>query len=174
MHEENLLKRMARGEPEAAEELVRRFYPEILRYCLWHTPDPSLAEDAAQETFLKVIRYVDRYTDRGTYKAFLYQIAKNTCIDMGRKKWQSDLPLEQAEAQLYGESGIEAVEADLVLRQMVQNLPEQQREIVLLRFAQDLTIQEMAQVLGLPMRTVQSRLRSALKKLRTEWKGEPR
>lgn len=174
MHEEDLLEQMARGDPDAAEELIGRYYPEILRYCLWHTPDTSLAEDAAQEIFLKVIRYAARYRNQGTFKAFLYQIAKNTCIDLSRKRWQSDLPLEQAEVWLCGEGGVDAVETDLTLRQMVQTLPEGQREIVLLRFSQDLTIREIAQVLDLPLRTVQSRLRSALKKLKTEWKGESR
>lgn len=174
MHEQELLRRMAQGEQEAAEELIGRYYPEILRYCRWHTYDPTLAEDAAQDTFLKAIRYADRYTDRGTFKAFLYQIAKNTCIDLSRRHWRSDLPLEQAEQRLDGEGGLDAVESDLTLRQMVQTLPEGQREIVLLRFSQDLTIREIAGVLDLPLRTVQSRLRSALKKLKTEWKGERR
>ena len=55
--EEELLQRMAQGDIHAADELIKMFYPEILRYCLWHAPNKSLAEDAVQETFLKMIRY---------------------------------------------------------------------------------------------------------------------
>lgn len=83
--EDKLIQRIEQGDLGAADELIAMFYPEILRYCLWHAPNRSLAEDAAQETFLKVIRYFDRYTHKGQFKAFLYQVAANTCIDMRRK-----------------------------------------------------------------------------------------
>lgn len=89
--EDKLIKRMEQGDRSVADELIGIFYPEILRYCLWHAPNRSLAEDAAQETFLKVIRYFDRYTHRGRFKPFLYQIAANTCIDMKRKNHCQDI-----------------------------------------------------------------------------------
>ena len=43
--------------PDVLEEVITRYYPEIFKYCLWHAPGPSMAEDAAQETFLKLVRY---------------------------------------------------------------------------------------------------------------------
>lgn len=166
-HEDKLIQKIGQGDPSAADELIAMYYPEILRYCLWHTPDRSLAEDAAQETFLKALRYFDRYTHRGKFKSFLYRIAANTCIDMQRKYGHPDISLEESAAGLcYFEPAFEAVRSDMVLRQLVAGLPENQREIVLLRFGQDLTLRETAAVLKLPLRTVQSRLRSALKKLK--------
>ena len=53
--EEN--KQNTRGQPDVLEEVIVRYYSEILKYCLWHAPGPSMAEDAAQETFLKLVRY---------------------------------------------------------------------------------------------------------------------
>lgn len=169
MHEDELIQRVQQGDAGAANELVERFYPEILRYCLWHAPNASLAEDAAQETFLKVIRYFDRYVHKGTFKPFLYRIAANTCVDMSRKHWRSDVSLEDVATELpYVEPGIEHIDAELSLKQMVSGLPPGQQEIVLLRFGQDLTIREIAQAMDLPLRTVQSRLRSALKQLKQD------
>ena len=69
----------------------------------------------------------------------------------------------------YVESGFEEVRSDMVLRQLTDILSEEQREIVLLRFGQDLTIREIGEVTGMPLRTVQSRLRSALKTLKKEF-----
>ena len=65
------------------------------------------------------------------------------------------------------EHGYDQAEADADLQRMVSGLPPEQRELVLLRFAQQLTLREMAEVTGLPLRTVQSRLRAALKKLKS-------
>lgn len=167
--EDRLIKRMEQGDIGAADELIEMFYPEILRYCLWHAPNRSLAEDAVQETFLKVLRYSDRYTHRGKFRAFLYQIAANTCIDMRRKKELTDRSLEELQKEPAGEEqGYEDVQADMALRQMVESLPENLQEVVLLRFGQDLTMREVAEVLNIPLRTVQTRLRSALKRLRED------
>ncbi|MDE7178288.1 MAG: RNA polymerase sigma factor [Lachnospiraceae bacterium] len=167
--EDELVKRMEQGDPRAAEELIKMFYPDILRYCLWHAPNRSLAEDAVQETFLKAIRYFDRYTHKGKFRSFLYQIAANTCIDMQRKNRNPDISLEESEIDPpYSEPAFEIIHSDLALMQLVEGLPAEQREIVLLRFGQDLTLREIAEVLHLPLRTVQSRLRSALKKLKAE------
>lgn len=174
MHEDELIKRMAQGDNSAADELIRMYYPEILRYCLWHAPNRSFAEDAAQETFLKVIRYVDRYTHKGRFKAFLYQVAANTCVDMRRKNRCSDISLEEVIIEsVYLEPGFENIQSDMALRQLTGSLPQDLQEIVLLRFGQDLTMREIAEVLNIPLRTVQSRLRSALKKLKKnfeKWK----
>lgn len=88
---------------------------------------------------------------------------------MQRKNCHADISLEEAAIDPgYLEPAFEAVRSDLALRQLVGGLPESQREIVLLRFGQDLTMRETAEVLNLPIRTVQSRLRSALKRLKAE------
>ena len=165
--EDKLIKRMEQGDRSAADELIGIYYPEILRYCLWHAPNRSLAEDATQETFLKVIRYFDRYTHQGRFKPFLYQIAANTFIYMQRNNFCQDISLEEVTIEsAYLEPGFENIQSDMVLKQLVKNLPTDLQEIVILRFGQDLTLREIAQVVDMPVRTVQSRLRSALKKIK--------
>ncbi|MEE0435273.1 MAG: sigma-70 family RNA polymerase sigma factor [Peptococcaceae bacterium] len=176
MHDDDhLIRRMQDGDAEAAEALVNRYYEDIVRYCRWHAPQPTLAEDAAQETFLKFIRYLDRYKQRGHCRAFLYQIARHTCIDMARRHYLHDAPLDEAPEPVYDDAALTELQARESLRDMVAQLPETQREIVLLRFGQSLTLREIAEVTALPLRTVQSRLRAALKRLRTIYeKGEER
>lgn len=169
MDADRWIPRIIQGDEQALEELVEAFYPEILRYCLWHAPNRALAEDAAQETFLKAIRYLDKYAHRGKFKSFLYQIAANTCIDMGRKKYLSDASFEELSTELPDSADeLETLQSDIFLRQLVGRLPKQTQELVLLRYGQELTLREIAHVTGLPLRTVQSRLRAALKTLKKE------
>lgn len=172
--EDELIRRMEHGDTNAMDELVALYYPDILRYCLWHAPNGSLAEDAVQETFLKTIRYFDNYTHKGKFKSFLYKIASNTCVDMRRKKWLSDTSLDGLQGEfVYVEKGFKEVQEDMQLRYLVRVLPQDVQEIVILRFGQELTLREIADVVGLPLRTVQSRLRSALKQIKKDFgKGE--
>lgn len=165
---------MEQGDTKAVEELIEMFYAEILRYCFFHVRDRSLAQDAAQETFLKVIRFHDRYaSSRGKFKPFLYQIAANTCIDMGRKAKLGDLSLEQLTTEFSCvERGYEEVREGVAFRQLLKDLPKEQQELILLRYGQDLTLREIAQVTDLPLRTVQSRLRAALKKLKEAYREQ--
>lgn len=166
--EEELIRKTAKGDCAAMEELISIYYPEILRYCLWHAPNRNLAEDATQETFLKVIRYFSTYTHSDKFRAFLYRIAANVCADMRKRKWMTETSLEDGTGVMeYTEQGFDKADGDLQLLNLVRNLDEEMKEVVLLKFGQDLTLKEIAKVLHLPMRTVQSRLRRALKHLRT-------
>lgn len=170
--EEELIRKMQNKDADAANALIKMYYPEILRYCIWHAPNRSLAEDAAQETFLKTIRYIDQYSQRGRFKSFLYQVAANTCIDMRRRKWEGEISLDElSEEEGYLEKGFDRVQEDWQLRQLIKNLPEQLQEIVVLRYGQELKLREIAQIVNLPLRTVQSKLRQALRKLKKELEG---
>lgn len=168
--EEKLVRRMEQGDTDAVEELIVLYYPEILKYCLWHTPNRTLAEDAVQETFLKAIRYTDRHVFHGKFKAFLYKIAANTCVDMQRRKWMSEEVLENMKTDpSYIEKGFDEVDEDVQLRQFVRSLKPELQEIVILRFGQELTMREIAEITGTPLRTVQTRLKRALKQIGQEW-----
>lgn len=169
--EEQLMRKISQGDREAAEQLARLLYPELLRYCMWHVPRREEAEDAVQETFLKAIRYYDRYVHRGSCRAFLYRIAANTCIDIQRRAAAAasiealdELPEECAP--------LERAQEDWSFRQRIRSLRPEQQELVLLRFGQELSLREIAAATGLPLRTVQSRLRAALKQLKKQLEQE--
>lgn len=165
------MRKISQGDREAAEQLARLLYPELLRYCMWHVPRREEAEDAVQETFLKAIRYYDRYVHRGSCRAFLYRIAANTCIDIQRRAAAAasiealdELPEECAP--------LERAQEDWSFRQRIRSLRPEQQELVLLRFGQELSLREIAAATGLPLRTVQSRLRAALKQLKKQLEQE--
>ncbi len=171
--EDELIRKTAQGDREAMEELIALYYPALLRYCRWHTPDRETAQDAVQETFLKVIRYFGSYRHRGEFRAFLYRVAANTCIDMARRRWRTETALtEDGEEPAYVEPGFSLADGDLALAELVAGLKEEQREAVLLRYGQDMTLKEVAETLGLPVRTVQSRLRRALRAIREKLERE--
>ena len=163
--ENELLKKIAKGETEYWEELIGMYYEDILRYCIYHAP----------ETFLKVIRYMPDYRHRGKFRAFLYKVASNTCKDQWRKcakeEWY-DTDAEDADGEkklpdemIYLETGYARAEGEINFLRLVHDLPEEQ-------YAQELSFREIAGILGIPARTVQSRLRIALKKLRKK-EGKP-
>lgn len=165
--EDELFRKLNSGDSSALDELIRIYYPEILRYCLWHTSDRQTAEDATQETFLKAVRYMDAYTHQGKFRAYLYKIAVNTCADLWRQNQnQSQYILESSEDyEEYIEQGFTRVEADIGMKKMLDKLTDGQREIIILRYVHELKIREISDVLNQPLRTVQSRLRTALKSL---------
>ncbi len=166
--ENELLHRIRKGDTLCWEELVSIYYEDIFRYCIYHSPDMEGARDAVQDTFLKVICYFPQYQDRGKFRGFLYKVASNTCTDLWRQKKAAELP----EDMEFLETGYANSEAQVNFQHMVRKLPEELREIVYLKYAQELSFKEIAMVLDLPMRTVQSRLRRALKLLKREMEGE--
>ena len=108
----------------------------------------------------------------GKFRAFLYKIAANTCIDMQKNKWNQHTALEDLQEEpSYVEKDFKNVEEELVICSLVKNLELKDQEIVLLRFGQNLKLREIAEIVGLPMRTVQSRLKVSLKVIEKEMKG---
>ena len=163
MREEILIKNLQNGDASALDELISMYYQEILRYCIWHAPDRTQAEDAAQETFLKAVKYLGNFGFSGKFRAFLYKIAANTCIDMQKNKWNQHTALEDLQEEpSYVEKDFKNVEEELVICSLVKNLE---------RFGQNLKLREIAEIVGLPMRTVQSRLKVSLKVIEKEMKG---
>lgn len=168
--EDELIRQIKQGRRECLNELVELYYPAILRYCMWHMPDMESAQDATQETFLKLVRFINRYHHRGQFKSFLYKIAANTCIDIKRKKAIPEcslesLPEDLAAAESSPESGFQAAEDRIQLAAALTCLDAAQRELVLLRYGQELSLKEISAVTGLPLRTVQTKLRRAVQKM---------
>ena len=165
--EDKLIKQIQNGHREYLDELIELYYPAILRYCLWHMPDRESAQDAVQETFLKLVRFIDRYEHRGQFRAFLYRIAANTCTDMMRSYCATgQLTDSGSEVLSYAEKGFLAAEDRQQLANAFSCLDDMQRELVLLRYGQELTLREISTTTNLPLRTVQTKLRRALLKMK--------
>ena len=145
-------------------------YAEIQRYILRLVRQSALAEDFTQETFIRAARYLGGPSGQTAFRALLYRIAANLCVDALRSVQAEPLSEHMASA----DDGFAAAEAQDGFLRMLDVLPAEQRELIRLRYGQDLKLREVAAIMGLPLRTVQSRLRAALKLLKTELekKGE--
>ena len=162
--DEELIRQIRAGDEEAADILVKRYYTDILRYCKRHIIDQNLAEDATQETFYRVFRSLMRYQDKERFRAWLYMIARNICIDENRKQ-KNTIPLELEDI---GEesSEIHQIENSDEIEQLLSILPEEQREAILLYFEDELTYKEIGKIIGIPARTVQSRVKNGIKAIK--------
>lgn len=171
--EDKLIRKIQQGDSSCLQELFQIYYEQIYKYCLWHTSDVQTAEDAVQETFLKIMTHIQNFNQSGKFKGYIYTVAANTCKDIWKKR---ALIAEREHVVMtreqYIELGYELSEGQLTLMKLIDKLPEQQREIAILRFSSDLTILEISRSLGMPYRTVQTNLRSIIRKVRKKVEGE--
>ncbi|MCH5255280.1 MAG: sigma-70 family RNA polymerase sigma factor [Lachnospiraceae bacterium] len=143
-------------------------YDKIYRYCYFKLHRREVAEDITQETFL---RYLEHYGDRGREwdLRYLYRIAHNLCVDEYRKSMLEPLPEETSEHD-YAEKTITI----LWLRNALEKLPEEEQEILLLRYANEVPNNVICEMLGLSRFALYRNMQKALRKLRKELGEEER
>ncbi len=172
------------GDARAFEVLVRKHRTPVFNFILRFTSHRARAEDVLQETWLKVVRSASEYTPKAKFTTWLYTIARNLCVDRARKEsYRQAASLEAPatgtsaeEGRPLGESlpdeGINpergAYNARLrpLLERALAGLPEEQREVFVLREYSGVPFKEIAEVTGVSENTVKSRMRYALEGLR--------
>jgi RNA polymerase sigma-70 factor (ECF subfamily) len=144
----------------------------VFRFLLYRTGDRALSEDLLADTFEKVLRSRGRSPRRpGTEKPWLYAIALNCLRDGARRGQVERRALERYAAEPvphYGQDAgaVESADATDRLREALAGLADEEREALGLRFGGDLSVPEIAQLLGLPVTTVEGRVYRGLRKLR--------
>lgn len=168
MTDRERIRRIQSGEPEQINELIEAYYQEIFQYCYSRTKRESAAYDCTQETFLRVIRYLNRYVEQKKFRAYLFGIARSVCVDFFRKKAETEMGYEDGyEAQLLEEDFSDQVSEQVMLRRAMLNLKPEQREVLDLSDFYGLKAREIAYVTGEHTSTVKSRIRQGLKNLKT-------
>lgn len=156
------------GDQSAYGELVARYHRQVIGVVYRICGDMYLAEEAAQEAFIKAWQRLDRYEPERPFRNWVYRIAINAALDALRKQPHSlglsDFPL--AAQQSGPESRVEFMERAEVVRRAVMELPEGARAALVLREYQQLSYQEISDILGIPLGTVMSRLNYARSALR--------
>ena len=166
-----------KGDTAAFEILLKRYEKGIFSFALRHLGSPMQAEEVTQESFLRVIRAASRYKPRSSFRNYLYQVARNLCFDLHRKKGrrmeevgQDSSPGASLDRVPNGnpgpESNVDALELRSALQRALLSLPPEQREVVLLKEVEDMKLQDVARITGTNLNTVKSRLRYALFSLR--------
>jgi len=165
------------GDTGAFEILLTRHEKGLYGFALRMLGDRMLAEEVAQESFLRVIQSASRYRAQASFRNYLYRIARNLCVDLMRKRPREprtpDLDAGSPgtpEGVPNGNPGPEDNTAAAQLRSAILGalaiLPEDQREAFLLKEVKGMKLQDVAAITGANLNTVKSRLRYALTRLR--------
>ncbi|MBI5566136.1 MAG: RNA polymerase sigma factor [Chloroflexi bacterium] len=170
--DEQLARRLQQGDANALGQLVERHHSPLLGFLYRLTGgDRALAEDLAQDTFLRVLRTCHQYRAPRPFKPWLYAIALNVARDYFKR---ADTRHTDSATDDVLDDIAAPVEDDLMheadARQVaaaVTALPEHQRVAILLRYYQDLSLAEIAEALNIPIGTVKSRLSLGLQRLRS-------
>ena len=175
--DEQLARRMQRGHTSDLALLVERHHGLLLGFLYRLTGgDRSLAEDLTQETFLRALRSIQQYQTSRPFKPWLYAIAVNVTRDYFKRAETRHAVILTDDELLALPDPFELEETIEVdgprLASAIGALPVQQREAIILRYYQDLSLAEMAAVLSVPIGTVKSRLSLGLRQLRLWLKDE--
>ena len=158
-----------RGDERAFREIYRTYRDPIWALVVSLVGDPLQAQDVVQNVFFKAFRGLGGFRFRSTLFTWIFRIARNECRNHLRKKAVTCVPLEDILGSRYEAdgnrvSGRAQARSD-VLRNAVQQLPFKMREVVVLKYQEDLSYDEMSRILGCPAGTVASRLNRALAEL---------
>jgi RNA polymerase sigma-70 factor (ECF subfamily) len=158
-----IIERVLKGDTEAFNLLVRQWEKPIYNFIVRMIGDRDEAMDLCQESFMKAYRELGSLKDRDRFSAWLYRIAHNTCFSRLRKdqgKSFVELAPEMRAARM-------PIESQLAVEKALQHLPEDQREVVVLKVFHSLKFEEIAAIQGAPVSTVKSRLYMGFEKLRS-------
>jgi RNA polymerase sigma-70 factor, ECF subfamily len=189
--DEELLERFRRKQTEAFGVLVRRYERELYGYLRRYLGDASLAEDVFQNTFLQLYVKSGQYEPGRPVRPWLYTIATHQAIDaLRRNNRHQAVSLDEARTEAgdgelvglmellesRGPAPVDAATAEERREQVragVDRLPDFLKQVLILAYYQGLKYREIADILGIPVGTVKSRLHAALVKLQEAWAATP-
>ena len=173
---------LRRRDPELLDQLIEQYQFRLFRYLLYLTAHRERAEDFFQETWIRVLERGHQYDGKSKFESWLFTIARNLVIDWQRQKKMQSLdtltdpaqeqPLQFADT--HNPSPLHLAmsgQQDSQIRGFLDQIAIIYREVVVLRFHEELQIDEIAKVMNLPVSTVKTRLYRGLEALRTVMQG---
>lgn len=165
------MRRVQQGDGRALDALVERHRRRLYGFLARRAPD-GRRDDLFQETWLRVVRAKDRFDPTLRFSTWLFQIANNLCRDGARRsavesRERARAAADAAAAATHG-GGAPGPDLRLDVGRRLARLPERLREVLVLRYFEDLPEREIAAVVGVPPGTVKSRLHAAVRVLRGE------
>ena len=169
---------LTRRDPDLLDHLIEQYQNRLYRYLLFLTSNPSLAEDLFQETWIRVLERGHQYNPKSKFESWLFAIARNLVIDVSRRKKMASLedltsPDSEQGYDPPDEHSISALQL-LVTRENEQavkislgKIAPYYREVLLLRFHEELNLEEIAEILSTPVSTVKSRLYRGLSAMKS-------
>ncbi len=173
-----LITNFLKGDRVSFDRLVLKYQDQILNLCVQTVGNYADGEDAAQETFVKVYKNLNKFKGEALFSTWLYRIAVNTCKNRRRSWWNRlkrtavrlDKPIETEEGEHTYEIGdtsfspikeLERLQIADCVKKALDTLPEKHKELIILRDIQELSYEEIETVLGISIGTVKSRLSRA-------------
>ncbi|MDE6207418.1 MAG: sigma-70 family RNA polymerase sigma factor [Muribaculaceae bacterium] len=178
LNDEQLIAAYAAGDNEAFDRLLLRHKTRLYNYIYQIVRDSDLADDIFQETFIKVITTVKqgRYNDMGKFAAWVTRIARNLAIDSFRAEKAEgavstdDANLDVLNRRELSEKNIEdsliELQTEADIRALIERLPDVQKEVLNMRYYNDLSFKEIAELTGVSINTALGRMRYAILNLR--------
>jgi len=186
--DEYLLSRICTRDAEAFETLLARYQESVRGHLLRMVRDPNTAEDLTQEVFVRVWTRAEQWNGHGPFRAWLLRIATNTALNYlrtvrRRRECPLELPTDPLDddqsapipdwmidrANADPERALEQGERRRQLQHLVEELPQEKREVFRMVFDAEMEIKDVAESLGVPPGTVRSRLHYIRKRLAREW-----
>jgi len=183
-----LIAAFKKGSLPAFTELVERHQRSLINFFYHFSWDRQVAEDCAQDVFVKLHRHLDTYEPQAKFTTFLYRVARNLWIDKLRAGAGDPKPVSLESPVSYGEERtlrdrlparaatpleiLEKEEAEEAVRRAIDALPEEQKMVVVLSERQGLKYQEIGEILEIPVGTVKSRMHTAVEKLKELLDGQ--
>ncbi|GIN59019.1 RNA polymerase sigma factor SigW [Lederbergia ruris] len=175
------IKEVLKGDREAFGEIVELFKDKVFQLCYRMLGNRHEAEDIAQEAFVRAYINIHSFDQKKKFSTWLYRIATNLCIDRIRKK-KPDYFLDAEVAGTEGltmysqiaaegkspDSEVETLELQELVQREIMRLPDKYRIVVLLRYIDDLSLNEISEVLEMPLGTVKTRIYRAREALRKQ------
>jgi RNA polymerase sigma-70 factor (ECF subfamily) len=174
---------LRRRDPDLLDRLIEQYQHRLLRYLVSLTGRWELAEDLFQETWIRVLERGHQFDDRYAFSTWLFAVARNLAIDQMRRKQPASLDalMDDDEAPLQVPAAGQASAFDVSLRREqnehiaagMQHLPMEYRDVLVLRFQEGMSLEEIARVTRAPLGTVKSRIYRGLVALEPWLKGAP-
>lgn len=167
--DELLVIRCQLGEPEAFDALVLRWHPSLSRYIKGLLPNDNAADDVVQELWLGVLRGIPRLRDAGALAPWLFSIARRAVMTRLRQRYAAalEVPLGAPEDISAADVPLDAAEDEWpTLERHLDKLAVVEREVLVLFYLKEMSLQDLSVVLAIPIGTVKSRLHRARRQLR--------
>lgn len=170
--DQELSERMAAGDQDAFEMLVTRYHGPLLSYISNQLQDRQKAQDIVQETFVRLIRHYRQQGALEHVRSWLYRVALNQCKDYWKSSVYRSEGLageefpERSDPSAGAEELLERQETSMEIAASLESLPAVQKNVVSLRFFHDMKLQEISELLDLPLSTVKTHLYNGLRKLK--------
>lgn len=169
---------LRRRDPDLLDRLIEQYQQRLYRYLLFLTGEPALAEDLFQETWIRVLERGHQYNAKSKFESWLFAIARHLVIDVSRRKKlasledlgdpESNQPYEPPDERSASVLQLLVTrESEQAVQLSLLKIPAYYREVLLLRFQEELALEEIAAVLAAPLSTVKSRLYRGLEALKS-------